>query len=51
MVGIIYVYVDTVFGFLWVLFIYCLEGFLSTIVWVSYMHVFSIFVFAPVQRN
>ena len=33
MVGIIYVYVDTVFGFLWILFFYCLVGCLSLIVW------------------
>ena len=31
--------------------LYCLVGCLSMLVWVSYMHVFCIFVVAPLQRN
>ena len=62
MVGIIYVYIDTVFVF----YGYINKNFLPSLTalldvwawlfgymlfWVSYMHVFCIFVFAPVQHN
>ena len=59
MVGIIYVYVDTGFGFYgyffsffkllsWMFEYDCLE---TCCFWVSYMYVFWIFVLVPFQRN
>ena len=51
-----YVYVDTVFGLLWVLF-FLLLGWMFEIDWFDtccfgcHMKVFCIFVFAPAQRN
>ena len=54
--GLFFVYVDTVYGFY--RYFLCLVGCFSMITWtptvlsVLYiMHVFHIFVFAPVQRN
>ena len=58
MARITYVYIDTVFGFYGAFFLflntrrYCLVGlFGHMLFWVSYMHVFCIFVFALVQCN
>ena len=57
MIGVIFVYADMVSGFYGYFFL-CLVGCFSNIIWighllfwVSHMHVFCIFVFAPVQRN
>ena len=56
MVEIIYVYVNTVFGFMGTFFNYCLVGCLSRIVWTPDVlgvlcMCFYIIVFAPGQRN
>ena len=56
MVGVIFVYIDTVFWVLWVVFFNCLVGCLSMIVGtpavLSVLHTCVLyFVFASVQRN
>ena len=57
MVGITYVYIDSIYGYVDLTHLYSLVGCLSMIVfahmlfWVSYIHVFCIFVFALVQGN
>ena len=51
MVGVVFVYVDTVYGFLWVFFV-CLVVCLSMIIWTPVLSVlYACFVFTPVQRN
>ena len=58
MVGITYVYIDTVFGFMGVFFshLYCLVRFLNMIVWTHAVlgvlyACFVLLYIAPVQRN
>ena len=44
-------YVDTIYGFMGILFL-CLAGCFSMIMWTpTVLSVFCIFAFAPVQRN
>ena len=52
MVGVIYVYVDTLFGFMGSFF-HCLVGRLSMIVWTPAVLsvLYACVLYAPVQRN